>query len=74
MDNNRFKSKMLTDDFICPERFFKSSLKMTNQSIYLNAALNYRFTDNDYNNVVKYYLLKYFICIVNISYKSQINK
>ena len=54
MDNNRFKSKMLTDDFICPERFFKSSLKMTNQYLYLNAALNYRFTDNDYNNVVKY--------------------
>ena len=23
---------------------------------------------------IKYYLLKYFICIVNISYKSQINK
>ena len=54
MDNNRFKSKMLTDEFICPERFFKSSLKMTNQYLYLNAALNYRFTDNDYNNVVKY--------------------
>lgn len=54
MDNNRFKSKMLTDNFICPERFFKSSLKMTNQYLYLNAALNYRFTDNDYNNVVKY--------------------
>lgn len=54
MDNNRFKSKMLTDDFICPERFFKTSLKMTNQYLYLNAALNYRFTDNDYNNVVKY--------------------
>ena len=54
MDNNRFKSKMLTDDFICPERFFKYSLKMTNQYLYLNAALNYRFTDNDYNNVVKY--------------------
>ena len=27
---------------------------MTNQYLYLNAALNYRFTDNDYNNVVKY--------------------
>ena len=54
MDNNRFKSKMLTDEFICPERFFKTSLKMTNQYLYLNAALNYRFTDNDYNNVVKY--------------------
>lgn len=54
MDNNRFKSKMLIDDFICPERFFKSSLKMTNQYLYLNAALNYRFTDNDYNNVIKY--------------------
>lgn len=54
MENKRFKSKMLTDDFICPERFFKSSLKMTNQYLYLNAALNYRFTDNDYNNVIKY--------------------
>ena len=54
MDNNRSKSKMLTDELISPERFFKSSLKMTNQYLYLNAALNYRFTDNDYNNVVKY--------------------
>ena len=54
MDNNRFKPNMLTNDFICPERFFKSSLKMTNQYLYLNAALNYRFTDNDYNNVIKY--------------------
>lgn len=54
MDNKRFKSKMLTDSFICPERFFKSSLRITNQYLYLNAALNYQFADNDPDYSIKY--------------------
>lgn len=41
MDDNRFKAKMLTDEFIQPDRFFKNSLRLTNQYLYLNAAINF---------------------------------
>lgn len=40
---NKYQSKMLRDSFIRPERFFKDSLKMTNEYICLNAAMNYKF-------------------------------
>lgn len=54
MKTARFKARVLTDEFIRPEQFFKSSRRATNARVALNAALNREFTPNDPNEVRRF--------------------
>lgn len=58
METIRFKSKVLTDDFIQPERFFKTSKAIVGNYIRLNAAINYYFTDNNPETIKRFILGK----------------